>query len=97
MQYLRLHIPAPAQPSFDIEHAAEIAEHHGLGTAGCDVLAFAFGDMRGDVAILDRESAAESAALLAFVHLTQFRTFDLRQQCARLLFDAEFTQPEQES
>jgi hypothetical protein len=34
MQHLRLLVAAPAQPSFDIEHAAEIAEHHGIGAAG---------------------------------------------------------------
>ena len=93
MQHPCLGVPAPAQPPFDVEHAAEIAEHHGIGAAGRDVLAFAFGDVRRDVTVLDRKRAAESAALFAFIHLAQFRALDLRQQRARLLFDAEFAQP----
>ena len=92
MQYLRLLIAPATQPSFDIEHTTQITENHGISAAGGDVLAFAFSDMRRDLAELQRERATETAALFALVHLAQFGTLDLRQQCAGLLLDAEFAQ-----
>ena len=87
MQHLRLLIASATQPPFDIEHAAQITEHHGIRATGGDVLAFALSDMRGDLAELQRECTTETAALLAFIHLTQLHAFDLRQQGARLLLD----------
>ena len=73
MQHLRLHIATPAQPAFDVEHAAEVAEHDSIGAAGGNVFAFAFGDVRGDVAVLDGEGAAEAAALFTLIHLARNR------------------------
>jgi len=90
MQHLRLLIASAPQPPFDVEHAAQVAEHHGIGAGSGNVVAFAFGNVRGDLAVLQRKRAAETAALLAFVHLAQFDARHLRQQCARLLFHAEF-------
>ncbi len=81
------------QTPFDVEHAAKIAEHDGFGAARLDVLALAIGDRRRHLAELDRERAAESAALLAIGHLLQLYARQRAQQASRLHFHAELTQP----
>jgi hypothetical protein len=50
------------------------------------------GNRRRDLAELDREGAAETAALLAAVHLLEFDALHLRQQGTRLLLDAHAAQ-----
>ena len=53
VQHLRRGIATPAQPPFDIQHAAQIAEHHCLHVTRRDVGTLALGDMRRNVAVLD--------------------------------------------
>src|SRR6185436_12643167 len=52
MQHLRLCIPAPPPPALDVQHAPEVAEHHGVGAGVFDMLAFVVGEPRGDLAEL---------------------------------------------
>ncbi len=63
------------------------------GAMMCDVRALALGHFRGDVAVLDREGAAEAAAGLAFLHLDELESFHLGEELARLRFHAQLAQP----
>ncbi len=67
MQHLRLRITAAAQPAFDVQHAAGVAEHHGIGATDPNVFAFAFGNKRRNATELDSKGTAESAALFTFI------------------------------
>src|SRR6186997_2880616 len=71
VQHLRLVVAPPAQPAFDVQHAAEVAEHHGVGAGGRDVAALVVGETRRNLAELDRERAAEAAAVFAFGHFPE--------------------------
>lgn len=92
MEHACTRIARAAQPAFDVEDTAEVTEHHGIGPAGLNVGALLVNDRRGDVAVLDRERATESAARLAVLHFGQRHTRQLAQQFAWLLLDAQLTQ-----
>src|SRR6266481_1104885 len=63
MQHQGPGVAASPQPTFDVQNAAEVAQYQGVGAARLHVFALEIGDAREDIAILHRESAAESAAL----------------------------------
>src|SRR2546428_6512122 len=88
VQHPRLHVAAPAQPALDIEHAAQIAEHDGIGAAGGNMLALVIGKPRRYFAKLAGERAAESAASLALGHLDEFQARYAREQGPRRAFDS---------
>src|SRR5688572_5775105 len=92
VQHLRGGVAAPAQAAFDVEHAAEIAEHDRVCRRRRDAIAFHVDDAGRDVTELDRERAAEAAARFGLVHFAQRESVDLRQQFPRLALDAELTQ-----
>src|SRR5512132_4455185 len=85
-------IAAAAKPTLDVQHAAEIAEHHRLGAAVHDVLALVVRKARRDLAELDGKRTAKAAAHLAFGHLGKPHAGKLREQRTRLLFHAHFAQ-----
>ena len=86
-------VAATAQPSFDIEHAAEVAQDDGIGTAVGDVAALVVGHARRYVAELDREGSTKAAARLAIGHFGELHAGHLLEQRARLLLDAHLAQP----
>src|SRR5215470_11566422 len=92
VQHARLHVPTAAQPSLDVEHAAAIAQHDCVCGTARDVTALVISDPRRNLAKLDRERTAEAAAGLAFGHLDEFDTRNLREQRARLPLDAHLAQ-----
>src|SRR2546428_13869637 len=88
VQHPRLHVAAPAQPALDIEHAAQIAEHDGIGAAGGNMLSLVIGKARRYFAKLDGERVAESAASLALGQLDQLKARFARVQRPRLAYDS---------
>lgn len=76
---------------YDIQHAAEVAQHHRVGAAIVDIRAFLVHDGRRDVAVLDRKGAAKAAALAAVLHLGDLDA-GLAQQFARLLLHPQLAQ-----
>ena len=60
VQHLGLAVTQPAEPAFDVQHAAEIAEHHGVGAARRDVPALVVRETRRDLAELDRRTCRRS-------------------------------------
>src|SRR5690349_109982 len=65
VQHAGRRVSGTPQTAFDVEHAAKIAQHHRPRAARTDICAFLVDDRRRNVAVLDRERAAESAAMLA--------------------------------
>ena len=84
-------VAAAREAAFDIEHTAQISHNHDRRGGGGDGAAFAGGDGGGNLAELDRESAAETAALLAFGRFAQ-RPTGGGEQTARLFFNPQFAQ-----
>ncbi len=93
VEHLRLRVAAAAQPALDVQHAAEIAQHHRVRAARGDVRALALGDVSGNLAELHRERAAETAAGFRLLHFLQLEARHFRQQRARLRLHAQFAQP----
>src|SRR6266571_1319156 len=79
MQYPRFAIVPPAQAALDIEDTAQIAQHDRVRAAVSDMLALVVGKASGDLAVLEREGAAETAARLALSHFANFQARHLRQ------------------
>jgi hypothetical protein len=92
VQHLRRLVAHAPQLALDVQQAAQVAADHGLGAAGQHVVALASRQSPPRFAELDREGAAETAALLAPGHLLEFDAGHLRQQRTRLLLDAHAAQ-----
>ena len=83
-------VAAAREAAFDIEHTAQISHNHDRRGGG-DGATFAGGDGGGNLTELDRESAAETATLLAFGRFAQ-RPTGGGEQTARLFFNPQFAQ-----
>src|SRR6266702_3631824 len=92
VQHARRRIARAPQAPFDIQHAAEVAQHDGLRAARLNIGALLVADRRRDIAELPRKRTPEAAAMLAVLHL-RHGDASLREQRARLLLDAQLAQP----
>src|SRR6185312_6830572 len=92
VQHARRAVAAATQPALDVEHAADVPQHHRVGAAADDVTALVVGEARRDFAELDRERAAEAAAGLALRHLLEREPGDAGEQHARLRLHAHFAE-----
>ena len=84
-------VAAAREAAFDIEHTTQISHNHDRRGGGGDGAAFAGGDGGGNLAEFDRESAAETATLLAFGRFAQ-RPTGGGEQTTRLFFNPQFAQ-----
>src|ERR1700674_5519493 len=92
MEHLGPGIPAPPQPPFDVEHAAQVAEHYGVGAGAGDVGTLLVGDPGRDLAELDGEGATEPATLVRRSHFPEGEPGYLRQQLTRLRLHPQLAQ-----
>src|SRR5262249_35237910 len=93
MQHLGIGITAAPQPPFDAKHAANVAQHDGIGSRVDDICALLIGDACRYVAELDREGATEPAALFGIAHLPECEARDFGRKRRWLKLHPELTQP----
>ncbi len=79
-----------AQQTVDVGHTTHITEGDHIGAALDDIFHFALAHGRADGRVLDGKEAAEPATLVIAGHVDQLRAFDVGQQGARRLGDAQF-------
>src|SRR5262245_26767032 len=83
---------AAMEAAADVQEAAQIATDDALGTGGFDGGQLAIEHAAGDVGVLDREQAAEAAALFLLVHGRLLHAVDGGEHRERLVTDAEAAQ-----
>src|SRR5712691_2026953 len=88
VQHLRLRVASPPQPPFDVEHATQVAENHGVGARLRDELALVVRKPGRDLAVLERERSAETTAGLALGELVELDAAHLAQERTRLMLHA---------
>ena len=92
MQHLRV-VTHAAQSAFNIQHTAQVAQHHSLCTGRLYLLALVGTNCAGNLAILQGERATKTASLPTVFHFKNFYATHFANQGAGLILHTQLAQP----